>query len=318
MERSSRSLPASPVHRFEFPLHHLVEVVESRRSTLTSSQSECLFVLCLRASKRSFVSRDEANPTADRLPDAAFWTRFKQVFTHFTKLLHFLLFRCFDETQTIRFLEQGLGPEAMFDACAKGIVWLQIDTSQTSGLMHASDRDALIIPSAELAGLMMAYIPQLRSKQLHEQYRILVDFYTPRAGIPNELIWFKFRRLILHLWEREHCAAPGCRLTSVDCGHLTYCGGCGILRYCSRQCQRRAWRHVAAPHRMVCSTLRDIIDKLGLRGANRVDALGSLREPLGPFQSCISLAKPLLAHEQARTLWEMESCRNCKSYMASE
>jgi hypothetical protein len=59
-------LETSQLHRFEFPLHHPAEVIESRHTTLTFVSASCLFVgpirlrIAMYASKRSLVSRDRS------------------------------------------------------------------------------------------------------------------------------------------------------------------------------------------------------------------------------------------------------------------
>jgi hypothetical protein len=56
-------------------------------------------------------------------------------------------------------------------------------------------------------------------------------------------------------WQ-QRCASPGCFATYANSeNHFRTCGGCKIL-YCSRQCQRHAWRHPTSAHRTVCSSMR--------------------------------------------------------------
>jgi hypothetical protein len=53
------------------------------------------------------------------------------------------------------------------------------------------------------------------------------------------------------------CMAPGCT-NAVFGGRGRGCAGCLRVPYCSRQCQRRAWSHKAAPHRSVCASIRQL------------------------------------------------------------
>lgn len=64
------------------------------------------------------------------------------------------------------------------------------------------------------------------------------------------------------LAEVQCCCAPDC---SETCASLQQpfrrCGGCGVLQYCSHECQRRAWKHAPSPHRQFCAPLRTIMEK---------------------------------------------------------
>ncbi|EPS94170.1 hypothetical protein FOMPIDRAFT_1055309 [Fomitopsis schrenkii] len=70
--------------------------------------------------------------------------------------------------------------------------------------------------------------------------------------------------------EVQYCCAPDC---SETCATLQQpfrrCGGCGVPRYCSRECQRRAWKHAASPHRQFCASLRVLMEKTGMTRRGR-------------------------------------------------
>jgi hypothetical protein len=52
------------------------------------------------------------------------------------------------------------------------------------------------------------------------------------------------------------CWSPDCLKTWAGVGRLfQICTGCKMAGYCSRTCQRSAWRHAKVPHRDVCSAL---------------------------------------------------------------
>jgi hypothetical protein len=63
----------------------------------------------------------------------------------------------------------------------------------------------------------------------------------------------RFVLLMHHLEIRQRCGAPGCIMTRVD-GRLRCCTGCRRVMYCSRACQKAAWRHTIA-HRDVCQAI---------------------------------------------------------------
>jgi hypothetical protein len=55
----------------------------------------------------------------------------------------------------------------------------------------------------------------------------------------------------------RHCDYSGCsQQGQFEDEPMRVCGQCRILRYCSRLCQKRAWTHMAAPHRDICRDLR--------------------------------------------------------------
>jgi len=63
----------------------------------------------------------------------------------------------------------------------------------------------------------------------------------------------------------RHSCAPECNGTFAAAGRsFPRCAGCGILCYCSRECQRSAWRHVKAPHKDVCPKLRVLHERTNL------------------------------------------------------
>jgi hypothetical protein len=93
---------------------------------------------------------------------------------------------------------------------------------------------------------------------------------TSIADVGTEIIRSRERsstlltEALLALRSRQRCGAPGCPRTFVDQDSSSgsacepvyrLCAGCRRVPYCSRECQRRAWRG-PAPHRDVCGPLR--------------------------------------------------------------
>jgi hypothetical protein len=56
----------------------------------------------------------------------------------------------------------------------------------------------------------------------------------------------------------QTCASPDCSKTYADSSAFKKCGGCRRVVYHSRECQKRAWNHPVAPHRDICSILRQV------------------------------------------------------------
>jgi hypothetical protein len=90
--------------------------------------------------------------------------------------------------------------------------------------------------------------------------------YGSRTNDPHGVVWLRF--LQIHMTSLEHqqrCQRPGC--PTISCSRkkvyrkVFCCGGCRLVVYCSRQCQKLAWGYSTAPHREVCSYLRLIGSK---------------------------------------------------------
>ncbi|EPS96660.1 hypothetical protein FOMPIDRAFT_1053028 [Fomitopsis schrenkii] len=63
----------------------------------------------------------------------------------------------------------------------------------------------------------------------------------------------------------RHCCAPECQETFGSAKRqFAQCAGCGVLRYCSRECQRTAWKYDSLPHKDVCTKLRVLRERTGL------------------------------------------------------
>jgi hypothetical protein len=84
---------------------------------------------------------------------------------------------------------------------------------------------------------------------------------------PDQTVMYHSSQLVKALLIREHCAAPGCRRAYAECGRLLFCSGCQRVRYCSVDCQTKAWKQSAVPHREVCQVISSVFTgmKVALR-----------------------------------------------------
>lgn len=58
------------------------------------------------------------------------------------------------------------------------------------------------------------------------------------------------------------CSAQGCLNSSQSSGrNLQRCGRCGVVVYCGRECQTKAWKEEVYPHKRLCPILRNIMTK---------------------------------------------------------
>jgi hypothetical protein len=77
---------------------------------------------------------------------------------------------------------------------------------------------------------------------------------------PGALPWKNLMQILRVQQVQPHCTAPGCTRTSESHGRpFRTCTGCYWVQYCSRECQKNAWRHSDnLQHRDVCVLLRHI------------------------------------------------------------
>jgi hypothetical protein len=81
----------------------------------------------------------------------------------------------------------------------------------------------------------------------------------------------------------HRCHAPACTQTF---SNARVCGGCRIAAYCSRRCQKRAWRAPQAAHREVCDIFRTYKHvELGTEGGDEdaVTVVVSVLEGMFPY-----------------------------------
>ncbi|KAH9918007.1 uncharacterized protein B0H18DRAFT_1032804 [Fomitopsis serialis] len=70
----------------------------------------------------------------------------------------------------------------------------------------------------------------------------------------------------------RHCSLPECHETFATASRtFARCAGCGVLRYCSRPCQIRAWKHATHPHKGVCTKLRVLRERTHLPRDQELD-----------------------------------------------
>jgi hypothetical protein len=251
--------------------------------------------------------------------DRQFWTNFEQIQTRSSDFIQLLLFQVFDEVQMIKFLEHNYGPDVLFNVCDHGMqASVFIDQMRRKRILSTIKRgdDLLIYQNAELIGILMVYFPHVRNMELAPGTDRLIDKYIPDWNSPSAVAWWRLQRLFMFIWRREHCAATECRRTAFDGSHLSYCGGCSTIRYCTSACQKAAWKHIAAPHRSVCTLYSELMQIRGLHphcGEEAAGILGQMREPPTLFHTAAVAAEAVLDHEQARTRWEMSLDQGRKS-----
>ena len=95
-----------------------------------------------------------------------------------------------------------------------------------------------------------------------------------------------FRDLHWYMYGGNSWGGPGCKITSVlNGGPLRACGGCKHVFYCSRTCQREAWKRQDLPHKTVCESMCIFMQRVD-------EQLASMPQTQSAFEEvCVSLAQ---------------------------
>ncbi|EIN10204.1 hypothetical protein PUNSTDRAFT_142287 [Punctularia strigosozonata HHB-11173 SS5] len=57
----------------------------------------------------------------------------------------------------------------------------------------------------------------------------------------------------------SRCFGPACTATEATAARKFHvCGGCNHMKYCSKECQRRAWKDQRAPHKPMCKLIQEL------------------------------------------------------------
>jgi hypothetical protein len=102
------------------------------------------------------------------------------------------------------------------------------------------------------------YFPEDRNQlpQLPSHRSMIRD--ADMMGPSHNMTWNMFTKVLEYQHIRQTCGAPDCLRTTEHLGRrLSFCSGCLWVPYCSRRCQRDAWRRGdGLQHREVCALLR--------------------------------------------------------------
>jgi hypothetical protein len=136
------------------------------------------------------------------------------------------------------------------------------------------------------------------------RYRHMAHFLTPS-------IWTKLLALFVRLYNSQRCSSPDCARTFAD-GIAAFgsCSGCNRVAYCSRSCQKAAWKHAAAPHRAICSSIRRACRNYDIP-RRRLEPLDYEQQSEPPESFKESIARRILEHFAAQAEYEINVSRAC-------
>lgn len=136
--------------------------------------------------------------------------------------------------------------------------------------------EAVLFPAVQSA---LALLPLSESSEEFSTLAAFAHLLQRRLGLPDSamdarvIAWrqrvhpqrFTVDAILHHyLCQRARdvraCAGPGCGATVITSGTpgraFQVCAKCKLLRYCSRECQRRDWTEGELPHKTLCKILR--------------------------------------------------------------
>ncbi|KZW01891.1 hypothetical protein EXIGLDRAFT_760490 [Exidia glandulosa HHB12029] len=94
----------------------------------------------------------------------------------------------------------------------------------------------------------------------HQVPQPIVDFYASMHKPLQEDVRLDLYFRLRAIDNDVACNAPDCRTHTrkTPTGKLQRCGGCRLLKYCTRECQKRHWNLYTAPHRWACLKLKEL------------------------------------------------------------
>jgi hypothetical protein len=96
---------------------------------------------------------------------------------------------------------------------------------------------------------LVSEFPESKTALMWPPFKAELD----RLGAEECSPWMELMQRLVCLQQDDSCASPECRRVDVtSLRDLAYCGGCRLVLYCSRLCQKTAWTHPQVPHREVC------------------------------------------------------------------
>ncbi|KZW03335.1 hypothetical protein EXIGLDRAFT_828690 [Exidia glandulosa HHB12029] len=182
-------------------------------------------------------------------------------------------------TATFAFINQLYSPSLALDRMQATVtvfneVCVGVGSSVTAGIDIVDGLQARLLPALEIAFACAdpLVVPKLTRSLLaaqlgvhhsmgsgHQVPQRLANVYTALQGSERGIHLDVYNRLKF-LEMDVLCRAPDCRKHSRDtqAGKLQLCAGCRVLKYCSRECQKRHWSTQYSPHKPLCVRLKKL------------------------------------------------------------
>ncbi|KAJ6562507.1 hypothetical protein B0H19DRAFT_98907 [Mycena capillaripes] len=123
------------------------------------------------------------------------------------------------------------------------------------GSSHQDKLRTLCFLIAGMAGCVLKAVPQRqRPRRMHPLLVASTLQHQPKAFAFTEVF-----AVISRLTAVVQCCNTACTETSESCAQkLRYCARCRVMRYCSSECQKAAWKY----HKVVCADLETLNTKV--------------------------------------------------------
>ncbi|KAH9919929.1 uncharacterized protein B0H18DRAFT_1213604 [Fomitopsis serialis] len=161
---------------------------------------------------------------------------------------------------------------------------------------------------ARFGAMFYSHRPPDDTTVYHEAILHLHAQLTDSFSDPVQVAWEGFAWLSTI----RRCCAPGCPKTFASAQRtFARCAGCGVPRYCSRECQKHAWKDAAFPHKDVCAKLRAFKERTNL--GMKDHALTESERQLFIDACRADEELTTLAQECGAHLWDMRKARGDES-----
>ncbi|KAJ7073133.1 hypothetical protein C8F01DRAFT_1106235 [Mycena amicta] len=120
------------------------------------------------------------------------------------------------------------------------------------------------------------------------------------AASPAGIFTLAFKTM-LEVRSRDQCLYIECE--HKPNGPAQICSGCGVVRYCSSECQSAAWKDPVAPHRPICKAIKKLRGSLNMTGLDEWTRALSVREPglAGAWDHVRFAQACIVAHADVKT-----------------
>ncbi|KDR84142.1 hypothetical protein GALMADRAFT_236816 [Galerina marginata CBS 339.88] len=161
------------------------------------------------------------------------------------------------------------------------LLYLSSDPKMPSNRVSA-ELDVLAMTAQDIFRFFHMHMPPRPSMPVHPRVQQLDSLaFPPPASVraPKE----SALSYIQDFRTEARCTAQGCPNSLQSAGReFQRCGRCGIVSYCGRECQAKAWKNEQYPHKRVCPVLRNLMEMgggsalffAGLHGRVVVDVKG--------------------------------------------
>jgi hypothetical protein len=239
------------------------------------------------------------NPQADMLPSEAalsvqgrHFNALMMLLTCASFMFSVIVSKC-NHTQRMVLLEHTT--EDVIDLCDRSALALRV-------AMHRFDPAHRGVASNVLRYFRELYVIV---SQNHHLFLDKTHLRVVRGDISP--LWGSTLESISHRARSQTCSSPECSKTFLDTWPFRYCGGCKTDCYCSRRCQKIAWTHPVAPHRLVCNLVRLVYVQNRLNTTTMT--LRRVEAPPTTFEE--DAGHRIVQHYQAQTRYEMATYCKC-------